>query len=572
MTRNTTRSRSAAGRAAILILILALSSAVEARRAAATDTDAGGHLRRRDRAAGTAGTAATADARRRRRRRRRRAENAAEIVEDGGEGPTMADQVEAIMAPSSTDEGSSEAATMANMVAMQRRQDVDSYPPGVAEDEGDPTTPPTRFPSLRPSVSPVGPNSAAATAPPTRFADSLGAPFDGIGDGSAAVESIIGRRPRAPTAAVSPAGVSSSAPTLIPTDRPASSSPTLRPASSPTESPVSSPTGRPAGSTEASAGDSAVTSTKDSAETSTDPGEEEYIPREHPQPETITLAWTIRSYPPYYNARVGDTVVFLYDPSHHDVHVHPTGDCSADGAVSVVGGGDSRGGGGGEVSYTFGENEGGTTVTFACDAGGGSHCRAGQIVRFRVAGGSSVANEVDGGGTVTEVAESEEVAEVAEVAEVVESSSPSLAESGAPSPEKSDAPSLAYSGAPSLDHSSVPSLEESAAPSLAPNTDEPTGPPTATPYCTDGPFDPTSTQYSAGDRVTVHGFVYECRPPPYEYYCNVDLLEDVDPEIVERDGGQEVAEELYAEAWEEVSRCIVTEAPSGGPTTAGPTG
>ena len=124
MTRNTTRSRSAAGRAAILILILALSSAVEARRAAATDTDAGGHLRRRDRAAGTAGTAATADARRRRRRRRRRAEDAAEIVEDGEEGPTMADQVEAIMAPSSTDEGSSEAATMANMVAMQRRQDI----------------------------------------------------------------------------------------------------------------------------------------------------------------------------------------------------------------------------------------------------------------------------------------------------------------------------------------------------------------------------------------------------------------------------------------------------------------
>ena len=167
-----------------------------------------------------------------------------------------------------------------------------------------------------------------------------------------------------------------------------------------------------------------------------------YIPREHPQPETITLVWRVPSgrYPDH-DARVWDTVEFLYDPDFHDVHVHPTGDCSGDGRVPVAGAG-------GAASYTFGEDEAGTTVTFACDAGGGTHCSAGQIVRFRVAGGSpGTADEADGGGADTE-------------GEGV---------------EESDAPSLADSGAPSIEHSAVQSLEESATPSLAPNTNEPTG-------------------------------------------------------------------------------------------------
>ena len=93
-----------------------------------------------------------------------------------------------------------------------------------------------------------------------------------------------------------------------------------------------------------------------------------------------------------------------------------------------------------------------------------------------------------------------------------------------------------------------------------------------TPYCTHGPFDPATTRYAAGDRVTVHGHVYECRLPPYEYYCNVDLLDDVDPGVIEGDGGMDVVEEYYENAWELVSRCLVTEAPSASPTTDEPTG
>ena len=92
--------------------------------------------------------------------------------------------------------------------------------------------------------------------------------------------------------------------------------------------------------------------------------------------------------------------------------------------------------------------------------------------------------------------------------------------------------------------------------------------PTTLDYCPD-PYDSETDTYAAGDRVSVHSHVFECRPPPYEYYCNVDLLSSVDLGQIEEDGGIVRATEYYKGAWEPVSPCYETETPTGGPT-AGP--
>ena len=71
-------------------------------------------------------------------------------------------------------------------------------------------------------------------------------------------------------------------------------------------------------------------------------------------------------------AAVGDTVVFDW-VGGHNVYLHPTLSCDAEGA-RLVG---ARPG----AAYTFAEGDGspeGTDMFFACDVGDGSHCRAGE--------------------------------------------------------------------------------------------------------------------------------------------------------------------------------------------------
>ncbi|EJK51676.1 hypothetical protein THAOC_29131 [Thalassiosira oceanica] len=94
--------------------------------------------------------------------------------------------------------------------------------------------------------------------------------------------------------------------------------------------------------------------------------------------------------------------------------------------------------------------------------------------------------------------------------------------------------------------------------------------PTALDHCPD-PYVPGNVSYAAGDRVSVHSHVFECRPPPYEYYCGVDVLGSADAGRIEEDGGIVRAREYYAGAWEPVSPCLETGTPTGGPTVV-PTG
>lgn len=70
-----------------------------------------------------------------------------------------------------------------------------------------------------------------------------------------------------------------------------------------------------------------------------------------------------------------EQVTFNYGPNH-DVHIHPSGNCTEDGRILV------GAQGAGSATYTFTESDGGTDVSFACDFF--SHCENGQIVTFTV--------------------------------------------------------------------------------------------------------------------------------------------------------------------------------------------
>lgn len=91
--------------------------------------------------------------------------------------------------------------------------------------------------------------------------------------------------------------------------------------------------------------------------------------------EVMSVEWTDpESGKPYPNGavQVGDTVKFIWE-EFHNVNIHPTGDCSKDGAILI---GDQSG-----AKYTFTADDVGT-VTFACDVG--KHCSFGQIITYDV--------------------------------------------------------------------------------------------------------------------------------------------------------------------------------------------
>lgn len=86
-----------------------------------------------------------------------------------------------------------------------------------------------------------------------------------------------------------------------------------------------------------------------------------------------------------WQASVGDTIEFQWPANGlHNVFIHPLGGCNRNNAALV---GAQPG-----SSYTFTEADGsadGTLMTFACDIGGGSHCRFGQIITVMVYSGAA---------------------------------------------------------------------------------------------------------------------------------------------------------------------------------------
>ena len=77
-------------------------------------------------------------------------------------------------------------------------------------------------------------------------------------------------------------------------------------------------------------------------------------------------------------ANVGDTVKFQWSQDYHNIYIHPSGDCSEDGAIL-----DRSSRIDGDESCTFTEDDIGK-VSFACDVG--SHCENGQFVTITVKG------------------------------------------------------------------------------------------------------------------------------------------------------------------------------------------
>ena len=97
-------------------------------------------------------------------------------------------------------------------------------------------------------------------------------------------------------------------------------------------------------------------------------------------PKTIIIDWIIplEEEDVYggIKAHVGDTMKFQWSQDYHNIYIHPSGDCSEDGAILD---GSSRIDG--DESCTFTEDDIGK-VSFACDVG--SHCENGQFVTIIV--------------------------------------------------------------------------------------------------------------------------------------------------------------------------------------------
>ena len=93
--------------------------------------------------------------------------------------------------------------------------------------------------------------------------------------------------------------------------------------------------------------------------------------------------------------------------------------------------------------------------------------------------------------------------------------------------------------------------------------------PTVTPAHVTCPpaYDPQRIDYVAGDVVKVYNTIFQCRPSPYEKYCNIATLEWLKKLHWSYDGlDLEEAKTLWLDAWMEVGECGTTAtaaAPSG---------
>ena len=105
-------------------------------------------------------------------------------------------------------------------------------------------------------------------------------------------------------------------------------------------------------------------------------------------------------------------------------------------------------------------------------------------------------------------------------------------------------------------------------PISAPTADQAFITPTITPAHVTCPpaYDPKRIDYVAGDVVKVYNTIFQCRPSPYEKYCNIATLELLKLLHWSDDGlDLEGAQMLWLDAWMEVGECgtAAATAPSG---------
>lgn len=81
-----------------------------------------------------------------------------------------------------------------------------------------------------------------------------------------------------------------------------------------------------------------------------------------------TTEWVLGATIDARDFKVGETLTFEWE-GNHNVFIHPSGDCTEDGAIEV--------GSTSPASYTFTEADVGAVV-FACDIG--SHCESGGMI------------------------------------------------------------------------------------------------------------------------------------------------------------------------------------------------
>lgn len=75
---------------------------------------------------------------------------------------------------------------------------------------------------------------------------------------------------------------------------------------------------------------------------------------------------------PTMTVNVGDSLTFSWGFGTHDVWIYPSGTCDPTGGIQIGTVQDNP------TTYTFGEEDGGNTLTFVCDVG--AHCNAGMIM------------------------------------------------------------------------------------------------------------------------------------------------------------------------------------------------
>lgn len=119
----------------------------------------------------------------------------------------------------------------------------------------------------------------------------------------------------------------------------------------------------------------------------------------------------------------------------------------------------------------------------------------------------------------------------------------------------------------SLTTTTSPSHSPSVSPTTSnPTTSNPTVSPTSQLYCPES-YNMTKTDYTAGQRVEVDNYIFECRVDDddiidYAIYCNIALPY----ELTEEQQG------LWNDAWVSISSCYRTETPTAAPSTLEPSG
>lgn len=123
---------------------------------------------------------------------------------------------------------------------------------------------------------------------------------------------------------------------------------------------------------------------------------------------------------PAMTVNAGDSLTFSWDFGTHDVWIYPSGTCDPTDGIQIGTVADNP------TTYTFTEDDAGTTITFACDVG--AHCNAGMImdvVVLSAAGGEDEAVEIleeiiDEGTATPEIFNGDEETSPAEEATVVD--------------------------------------------------------------------------------------------------------------------------------------------------------